>query len=266
MKPALEVTYIGHATTLIEMEGVRLLTDPLLRRRVWHLRRRNMRMNPGWVRKIDAVLITHAHGDHLDPVSLSRVGGQVRMIAPPSVARTLIRNGFDHVTSLTVGQTTQVGSVEVEATYAEHNASFLGEGEYGDAVGYMVAGQQRVYFAGDTDIFGDMIRLSQPQIDVALLPVWGWGPTLGAGHLNPNRAAFALQLLKPRIAVPIHWGTFHPMGMGMVRPRFLIDPPYTFQRFAARLAPHVNVQVVQPGETLAVRGGTIAIEDQGKYS
>ena len=79
-------------------------------------------------------------------------------------------------------------------------------------------------------------------VDLALLPVAGWGLRLPPGHLNPERAAEALQLLRPRIAVPIHWGTYSLTGM-----RAPADPPQAFRRLAAELAPDVDVRVLAPG-------------------
>jgi L-ascorbate metabolism protein UlaG (beta-lactamase superfamily) len=84
-------------------------------------------------------------------------------------------------------------------------------------------------------------------LDVALLPVWGWGPTLGVGHMNPRRAAESLTMLRPRAAIPIHWGSFAPFGMRWFRPRFLSHPPFDFANHASDLAPDVRVHVVQPG-------------------
>ena len=78
-------------------------------------------------------------------------------------------------------------------------------GRPADALGYVIAGGgRRVYFAGDTELFEEMSELRP--IDLALLPVWGWGPSLNPGHLDPAGAARALALLRPRVAVPIHWG------------------------------------------------------------
>ena len=91
-------------------------------------------------------------------------------------------------------------------------------------------------------------------LDVALLPVWGWGPTLGTGHMNPYRAAEALQLLQPRLAIPIHWGTFFPFGLGRIMPRLLIDPPHLFALAAAKLAPEVETQIIPPGQSISIEG------------
>ena len=85
--------------------------------------------------------------------------------------------------------------------------------------------------------------------DVALLPIWGWGPTMGPGHLDPERAAEALARLRPRIGVPIHWGTLRPFYRSARAP-FLREPLDAFVAAAARRAPEVDVRVLEPGETL----------------
>ena len=125
----------------------------------------------------------------------------------------------------------------------------------GPGVGYvglyyrrrLIDGQPSVYFAGDTDVFPAMADWAGT-LDLALLPVWGWGPTLGAGHMDPERAAEACQLLAPRLAIPIHWGTLYPMAVQHVSPGFLINPPRLFAEFVRRLAPQVAVHILQPGE------------------
>jgi L-ascorbate metabolism protein UlaG (beta-lactamase superfamily) len=110
----------------------------------------------------------------------------------------------------------------------------------------VVRGSASVYFAGDTDLFPEMAEIGP--VDLAVLPVSGWGPKLPAGHLDPRGAAEALRLLRPRIAVPVHWGTFRtPLA-----PRPDDGPAQEFARAAAELAPEVDVRVLAIGETLAL--------------
>ena len=116
----------------------------------------------------------------------------------------------------------------------------------------MVAGPRRVYFAGDTALFDGMADLGDGGIDVALLPIWGWGPSLGPGHMDPEQAARATALLRPAMVVPIHWGTFFPRGLARWRGAALVDPPHAFARAAAGLAPAAEVKLLKPGETLAL--------------
>lgn len=248
------VTWVGHSTVLVELDGVRLLTDPVLRRRVAQLRRVPSAgaLPTG---DIDAVLVSHAHFDHLDPPSLALLGRDRRVIVPRGAGRWLRWRGFRRVEEVVAGDEVRVGAVVVRATYAEHSGHRFGvlrrRGGAGPrALGFVVAGRRLVYFAGDTDLFEGMARLA-PGLDVALLPVGGWGPRVGRGHLDPLRAALALRLLRPRVAVPIHWGTFFPLWPpGTRRPS--AEPALAFQRRAREVAPAVEVRVLPPGGSLVL--------------
>jgi len=248
MSSVVYITYIGHATLLIEMDGVRLLTDPVLGRHVSGFLCRHHTLPMMTVDGVDAVLISHLHFDHFDLPSLRMVGLDTLVIAPHKVASLLHRHGFQQVVELAVGGKHTVGGVTIEATYADHGGRRPPFGPDAHCLGYLISGAQRIYFAGDTDIFPGMKELGD-QLNIALLPVWGWGPTLGAGHMTPARAAEALSLLQPNLAIPIHWGTLHPWGMGWWQPRFLRVPPYLFADHARTVAPDVKIQIVAPGQT-----------------
>jgi L-ascorbate metabolism protein UlaG (beta-lactamase superfamily) len=229
------ITWIGHSTVLIELDGVRLLTDPLLRRRVLHLRR--VGADAAEIGRVDAVLISHAHADHLDAGSLERLD-TARVIAPPRAA-TRSLGWVDDVVEVNVGEHVEVGAVRVTATPAEHG---------GHSVGYLMGGSLSIYFAGDTDLFEGMRQLATPALDVALLPIGGWGPRIPPGHLDPARAAQALELLQPRIAIPIHWGTYTRIGLS----RDENEPARRFAELAAQRAPDVDVHVLPVGGMLEV--------------
>ena len=240
------MTYVGHATVLIEMDGTRLLTDPLLRNRVSGIRRQSRPVHPAWKRDLDAVLISHLHLDHLDLPSMRLLDRKVHLIAPAGTADILSGEGFDNIEEIRIADSTQVGNVKVTATYAHHPGGRYPFGPAADSVGYLINGSSSVYFAGDTDIFPEMADVD-PDLDMALLPVWGWGPTIRGDHMSPRTAADALALLRPRMAVPIHWGTFAPIGMGWIEPRFLSEPPQEFKGHASNVAPDVDVRIVSPG-------------------
>jgi len=241
------VTYVGHATVLIELDGVRLMTDPLLRRYVGHLRRRIAPPDES-LEGIDAVLISHLHGDHLDLPSLERVGRDVRMIVPKGAGAYLRVRRFHHVEEIEQGESIQIGGLRIEATRADHAGRQLPWVPWTEPLGYLIDGSHEVYFAGDTDLFEEMADIGQ-ELDLALLPVWGWGPNLGKGHLNPYRAAQALEHLRPKVAIPIHWGTYSPLGLELLRPKFLTRPPYEFADHAAELSPTVDVRILDPGQS-----------------
>ena len=238
--------WIGHSTVLIELDGVRLLTDPLLRERVVLLRRAEP-LDLASLDDLDAVLISHIHYDHLDLGSLRRLRGPKTVIVPRG-AEPLLRRVQTPVHALRVDETVELGAVTVRAVPAEHDSNRL-FGKRTDALGYVVSGSSRIYFLGDTDLFPGLADAA-PEADVALIPIWGWGPSLGTGHLDPRRAAEALALIRPRIAVPIHWGTYYPVTARKSTRDFLRAPVAEFEKAARELAPEVDVRVLPVGGTL----------------
>jgi L-ascorbate metabolism protein UlaG (beta-lactamase superfamily) len=244
------ITYVGHATVLLELGGARLLTDPVLRSGFGHVRRRVPAVDRSALGDLDAVLISHLHHDHLDVRSLRMLGARGPVVVPRGAGAFVARASGAEVVELEAGGTLRLGDVTITATRADHRGGRFGRRLRADPLGYVAGGPRRVYFAGDTGLFAGMADLARPPLDVALVPVWGWGPSLGAGHLDPASAARALTLLRPRIAVPIHWGTFYPVGLDRVRGAPLTDPPRRFARLAAEHAPEVEVRVLAPGERL----------------
>jgi L-ascorbate metabolism protein UlaG (beta-lactamase superfamily) len=229
---------------LIELGGVRLLTDPVLRGRVAHLRRHGCA--PEVPAGVDAVLLSHLHYDHLDLPSLRMLPGDVRVLAPRGAGRLLRGAGIRDAEELAPGDAAQVGGVHVGATPAQHDARRRPFGARAEPIGFVCRGDRVVYFAGDTDLFPEMEELRP--LDLALLPVAGWGPTMGPGHMDAGDAARAAEVLRPAVAVPIHWGTLHPR----VRRRgaWFSQPPQRFAAQVAELAPEVQVRVLAPGESL----------------
>jgi L-ascorbate metabolism protein UlaG (beta-lactamase superfamily) len=242
----LGLTYVGHATVLIAMDGLRVLTDPVLRQRVVHLRRRSGAPVPA-IESVDVVLISHSHHDHLDRRSLARLPRGTRVVAPRKLTGLLRRIGDLDVVGVDQGDELRVGRARITATHAEHDGRRRPLGRKAGALGYLIEGTSTVFFAGDTDLFEGMATIGQAGIDLALLPIWGWGSRLGAGHMDPRSAAQALRLLRPEVAVPIHWGTFAPAGWRSARPGHSDAPAAAFLRHAAELAPDVDVRVVPPG-------------------
>ena len=246
---ALAVTYAGHATVLIEVDGRRVLTDPLLRLHVGPLIRHSP-VPPASLRAgLSAVVISHAHIDHLDVPSLRLIDKATPVLAPLATKKLLRRLGFADVTEMEPGQRRGIGGgVVVTATPAEHGATRHPLAEEGNALGFVVRGSQSAYFAGDTGFFEGMAGFGG-DLDAALLPVGGWGPRLPDDHLNPLTAAKALTLLRPRVAVPVHWGTLYPPWLPPLFNAKFGAWPRAFTRYAAHLAPAVEVRVLEPGET-----------------
>lgn len=249
MTHSTKLTFLGHATLLFELDGVRLLTDPILRDRVTFLQHGHPPARPSYDQPVDAVLLSHLHFDHLDLPSLRQLGLRTHLIVSQGAGRWLERQGFTRVEEIAIGQTTTVKGVTIRATYARHFRERYPLGPTADCLGFVIESDYCIYFAGDTDLFPEMVNLAH-RLDVALLPVWGWGPFLGKGHMDPLRAAQTLPLLRPRLAIPIHWGSLHPWGVNRLKPRYLTQPPHDFVQHAAKLAPQTKTLIVPPGDTL----------------
>jgi L-ascorbate metabolism protein UlaG (beta-lactamase superfamily) len=235
------VTWLGHATVVVELDGERVVTDPVLRRRVAHLRRARAASAPAGA---TAVLLSHLHYDHLDVPSMRSFARDLPVVLPRGGARLL--RGFADLREVEPGDSVRVGGLQVDAVEADHDGRRRPGGATGPALGYVLRGSRSVYFAGDTDLFAGMAELAP--LDVALLPVAGWGKKLGPGHLDPQRAAAALALLRPSVAVPIHWGTYRVAR----RPDESAGPAEAFARAAAELAPEVEVRILRVEDTLAL--------------
>jgi len=143
-----------------------------------------------------------------------------------------------------------VGSVRVEATAAVHDGRRHPVGAPAQAVGYLLAGSRSVYFAGDTALFDDMADLARglPQgLDLALLPVSGWGLTLGPGHMDVEAAVRAVALMRPRVAVPVHWGTLRIPVLWRLRRTHTEETPQRFADLVREVVPSTVVLIPVPG-------------------
>lgn len=248
------VSYLGHSTILIEMDGLRILTDPILRDRISFLHRTSPAVDPRNYSGLDAILISHLHYDHLDPGSLRLVGDQPTLFGPYGSGRVLDKNGFSNHRELRIGETIQLGPISILATFADHTRTRHPMGPAADCIGFIISGTYKIYFPGDTREFPEMAGLADEKLDLALMPVWGWGPDRGRMHMGPREAAESLNLLRPRLAVPIHWGTFIPFWLKWFKPGFHYFPPLDFAAHAKKIAPQVGVHILLPGESLYLNG------------
>lgn len=143
-----------------------------------------------------------------------------------------------------MGDRVVAAGVEVEAVRAAHDGKRYPGGRKRAALGYVLEGASTVYFAGDTELFPEMRELAG-RVDTAALPIWGWGPHVGPGHLDPESAAEAAALIRPRVAIPIHWGT---MSVIWARGGDRFYPARAFAAALERVAPDIEARVLAPGE------------------
>lgn len=259
----MRITYIGHATLLLEIAGRRILTDPNFDPSLGRFLKRvsapgiALRALP----KIDALLLTHAHADHLSFASLDALPRDIPLFAPPAVERWLRRLGYTHAVALAPGEETRLapdvagdgGDVVIRAAAAKHLGSRYAVDRWRSAANmYLLdANAHTCFFAGDTGLTPDSDRMVREQVtaggrrlDIALLPIghapW-WKPRFRHGHLSSDDALTLFERLNARFFIPYHWGTFNHVTA---------DAHDAIRVLRARLDSHprrADVKVIEPG-------------------
>jgi L-ascorbate metabolism protein UlaG (beta-lactamase superfamily) len=209
--------------------------------------------------RVDAILLSHLHLDHLHAPSIRSLSPGAPVIVPRGTGRSsTVRSLRRRVEELAVGDSIDVAGATVEAVPAVHDGRRFPVGPSVPAVGFVIhASGRSVYFAGDTDLYDGMAALGG-RVDVALLPVWGWGTNLGPGHMDPEQAALAAALIRPALAIPIHWGTYLPIGATRRHAALLHTPGAEFAERLADLAPGVRARVLAPGDSLSFGSGELS--------
>jgi L-ascorbate metabolism protein UlaG (beta-lactamase superfamily) len=252
------ITYIGHATLLLELGGRRLLTDPNFDEHLGGFLKRVSR--PGIaldaLPALDAVLLTHAHADHLSFDSLDRLPQDVPVFAPPAVQRWLAGKGYRQVVPLAPGTSAELGTLRVHAAAATHmGARYAVDRWRAGANMYLVDGADAgtFFFAGDTALTPESHHLVEQQLhrtgralDVALLPIghapW-YKPGFRKGHLTSDDALVLFDRLQARFLIPYHWGTFNHVTSTAH------DAITRLRASLPDFARHADVRIIEPSET-----------------
>lgn len=254
----LALTWWGHAFTSLELGAARVALDPLLPDRLFHLHR----YAPGPAdHATDAglVLVSHLHQDHLHRPSLLRFRPGTPLVLPRGGEQYLGSTLSRHAVPVEPGDEVEVAGVRVEVLLASHDGRrHPWSRTTPPALGFRLTGGHRtVWFPGDTSLRDDMRDVAP--VDLALVPVGGWGPTLAHGHMDPDHGAEAVARVGARWAVPVHWGTFWPRGLRHVaraNHRHLFHTPG--ERFVAALrerAPDTEPLPLAHGVRRVLAGG-----------
>ncbi len=248
---SITLRWVGHATVVLDIDGVRLVADPLLRRHNGILRRRGARPSGEAWSAADAVLLSHLHHDHAEVASL-RMLGDAPVLTAPENAVWVDRKGL-RGRGLAPGEWVPVGpsgDVAVRLVPAVHHSRPMPH-RPNAANGHLVrAPSGVVWIAGDTDLYPEMAQLPElagAPVDLAVVPIGGWGPRLSPGHMGPKQAATACRLVEAGSAVPVHWKTLHvPVGE-MFPPGWMDLAGPMFEEALAREAPSCQAHVLDVG-------------------
>jgi len=229
-----KVTWLGHSTFVFETPGGKIiLVDP------WVMGNPSTPDDKKTFDKIDVILCTHGHGDHIgDGVALAKKY-DCKVVGSYEVCLWMKKKGIEKISPMNKGGSQEVGEAWATMVQAEHSSGIEDGGEVlygGEAAGYVVQFENglRVYHAGDTNVFGDMQMIHEIyQPHIAFLPI---GDLFTMG---PREAAHACRLLKPRAVVPMHWGTF-PV---------LTGTPQELERRINDMG--IELITMKPGETIS---------------
>lgn len=261
----MQITYIGHATLLLDIAGIRILTDPNFEEALGRFLPRVTA--PGIALEklpvLDALLLTHAHFDHLSFKSLDRLPRDIPLYAPNAIAKWLMQKGYTNSVSFNPGQCVSLcnGSLRIHAGQATHQGSRYGFDRWrGAANMYLLESDtESVFFAGDTGLTSTTHHLVEQvlwradrELDVAMLPI-GHAPmwkrrAFRRGHLTSDDALRLFETLRARVMLPYHWGTFRHITAGAH------DAINGLRAQLESYAGRDHVHVVEPGETLIVDG------------
>ncbi|MBZ5739200.1 MBL fold metallo-hydrolase [Nocardioides mangrovi] len=247
----LALTWWGHAAATVTVGGTRVALDPLLGDHLFHLHRYTA-PPPAEAADADVVLVSHLHHDHLHLPSLQLFGADVPILVPRGGESLLRGLGADRVVPVAPGEVHDVAGARITVLAATHDGSRGPQSRAeGPPLGFRIdAAGRSCWFPGDTELREDMYAVGA--VDLALVPIGGWGPTLDDGHMDPVDGAEAVRRVGAEVAVPVHWGTFWPRGLRRLakanHDRLFVTPGERF--LAAMEDVPAQALLIAPGESV----------------
>jgi len=253
MGAPVRVTYVGHATTVVEWYGTKFITDPLLFSRIARIgpkRKVDFALDPRLLDGVRFATISHGHFDHLDKRSLCRLPQGAPAVCCPNLSGIVGRSCGRRAIGIGWWETAEIGAVKVTAVPAFHFSARPPFHWTKDYQGYVLQmandGEQRaIYHAGDcgmSEYFGQIGK--KFPLDIAMLPIGAYDPpSFRKHHLSPEDALDAFEALGAKVMVPIHWGTFNLSWEPFD------EPPRRLMEQAKKRGLERKIRLLRPGET-----------------
>jgi L-ascorbate metabolism protein UlaG (beta-lactamase superfamily) len=239
--------FIGHSTVLIHLDEQNFLTDPFYLKRLYILSRHNL---PGIplqdLPPLNFILISHGHLDHMDLKTLGFFPRNLPVVLPEKLEGYLRDLGFSDIRSLSWGEQTHIGPLAIQALPAKHFPGRSLHETRSVPQGYLVQGSKTIFFCGDSGLTPDFKEIGATySIDLALLPIGSYRPSFFRSfHMDPKDALEAMEMLRAKRMVPIHWGAFRlslePMD----------EPPRRFLHLLRERKINPKAILLQPGEKI----------------
>ena len=250
-------TWLGHASFLIQLDGVNILTDPNWSERASPVSFAGpRRLVPPGIRfedlpPIHAVIISHDHYDHLDEATVLRLAREhrPRFFVPLGLAAWLADRGVENVVERDWWERAELRGVTFVCTPAQHSSGrgLHDQNERLWASWAVLGAARRLYFAGDTGYYPGLKEIARlGPFDLALLPIGGYSRLDGGhpNHLNPEEAVRLFEDLGARLMVPMHWGTFD------LNREPADEPPARLRAAALAAGVERRIEPLRPGQTL----------------
>ncbi|MBI4196788.1 MAG: MBL fold metallo-hydrolase [Deltaproteobacteria bacterium] len=247
----LKATYLGHASVLLENEEVKVMTDPLFSEKIFFLRRHTpVGIDPSNLPPLDAILISHAHYDHLDIPSFKYIPSSVPIVLPPGLAKLVGKFLRNPLIELETGRSTEIKKgLLIKAFPVRHYGFRLLPFRYTHCNGYLIKmNEETAFFPGDTAYRSDFGSFfPDEKIDLALLPIAAYKPRwlMKGRHMNPEEAVRVFEEIQAKQMIPIHWGAFKLSTEPMEEPIGWI------KKIAGEKQLQAQIQILNPGEAWA---------------
>ena len=246
----MKITYVGHATLIVEADKCKFITDPLLVKRIAWLgpkRKVPFHLDEGALDDLDFITISHGHFDHLDLRSLKMIDRRVPVICHPTLHR-IARKAHHRIVPLGWCKSTSINNVKITAVPSFHFSARPPFHYSLDFQGYVVEAGKTFYHAGDAGMSRFFEQIGRKfKIDVAFLPIGAYSPaSFRRHHLSPEDALDAMVKLGAKVLVPMHWGTFslswEPFD----------EPPMRLMKYAETNGLVSAVRIMKPGESITL--------------